>query len=110
MAPSPPPRPRNIGKRRFFSGSGGTRRYFTVADEIVRAQHTVGEKSRKLIYFQKIVFENGRHVEYRFTYYMLGVKPKAKGRWVFGQYSLLLPAKHLRSLLVAARARGWTGV
>ena len=48
-------------------------------------------------------------MEYRFAYYMLGVKPGAKGRWVFGQYAPMIPATELKKLLAAARARAWDG-
>jgi hypothetical protein len=70
----------------------------------------VEKGTRKLICFQKIRFEDSGKLEYRFTYYMLGLKPGAKGRWVFGQYSLLIPAAILSKLLQEARERGWEGI
>ena len=103
-----PPVPSNIGKRRVMTAIDGRRRYFAIEDEIVTPQKS--GTHRKLICFQKIRFEEDRHLEYRFTYYMLGLKAGARGRWVFGQYSLLIPAKDLARLLKEARRRGWEGI
>ena len=47
-----------------------------------------------------------RRLEYRFAYYMLGVKPGAAGRWVFGQYAMMVPPSHLKRLLAMA-SRQW---
>lgn len=107
---SDPPIPNSIGRRRRIHAIDGRSRYFTVVDEIIQEQPVVEQGTRKLIYFQKIKFEEDARIEYRFTYYMLGLRPGAKGRWVFGQYSLLIPAKQLKSLLAQARKRGWEGI
>ena len=103
-----PARPRNVGKRRTITGIDGQKIHLVVEDEIVRPQK--GSKHKKLIYFQKLRFEEDNRLEYRFTYYMLGVKPGARNRWVFGQYSLMIPAHDLSALLREARSRGWGGV
>ncbi len=87
-----------------------TRRKFVIEDEIT-CKHRVKEReTKKLICFQRIRFEDNSEVQYRFTYYMKGVKPGAKGQWVFGQYSLMIPAKQLAFLLDQARKRKWEGV
>ena len=96
-----PPAPCNINKRRAFTAIDGSTVHCTVKDEIV-IPHGHG----KLIYFQQFEFEKDRRIEYRFTYYMLGVKPSRRGRWVFGQYSLMLPARELAHLFKEARHRG----
>jgi hypothetical protein len=105
--PLPPP-PVNIGKRRVHTSIDGRPVAMTVEDEICRLQ--ASSRSPKLIYFQKFRFEEDRRIEYRFTYYMLGVKPGARGRWVFGQYSLLIPGRDLAWFLRQARERGWPHV
>ena len=102
--------PNSIGKRRNIKVITGERRYFTVVDEI-SCDHPVPEQgTRKQIYFQKLRFEDTGEIQYRFTYYMLGVKAGAKGRWVFGQFSLLIPSEHLTFLLQEARKRKWEGI
>jgi hypothetical protein len=100
-----PPRPVNIGKQRTFTAINGRKVHLTCIDEIVIA-HGKG----KLIYFQQFRFEEDRRIEYRLTYYMIGFKPSRRGRWVFGQYSLMLPARELAVILREARKRGWPGI
>jgi hypothetical protein len=97
-----------IGNRRRFIAIDGEHVFVTIEDEIVRPQ---GPKPyTKLIYLQKLKFEKDGHIEYRFTYYMKGVKEgRTKGQWVFAQYSLVVPAADLKWLLKQARKRQWKG-
>ena len=96
------------GNVRRFTSIDGKRITVTIEDEIVRPQ---GRKPHtKLIYLQKLKFEDDRHIEYRFTYYMKGVKEgRTKGQWVFAQYSLVVPAADLKWLLKEARKKQWKG-
>jgi hypothetical protein len=87
----------------------GVRRKFLIVDEIVCKQRVNEKGTRKIICFQQIKWKTGR-IQYRFTYYMLGMKKGARGRWVFGQYSILIPAKQLCHLLEEARRRKWPGI
>ncbi len=105
-ATATPPRPNNIGKRGSIIGINGDKRFFKIEDEIVRRERTSTGENPKLIYFQRLRFDGQRRRFYRFTYYMLGVKPRVRGRWVFGQYSLVIPTRQLRAFLDAAKARG----
>ena len=98
-------RPNNIGKRRKITAIDGAELHFIVEDEII-----VPQGDYKLIYFQKFRWERGGNTEYRLTYYMVGHKPGKRGQWVFGQYSLMLPAELLRVVLDEARIRGWEGI
>ena len=100
-----PPAPCNINKRRAFTAIDGSTVHCTVKDEIV-----IPHGGGKLIYLQQFQFEKDQRIEYRFTYYMLGFKPSRRGRWVFGQYSLMLGARELAKLLKEARKRGWPGI
>ena len=106
-APEPP---NNVKRRGRIHTIDGKFRYFTVMDEIVHEQVLVERGSRKLIYFQRIQFEDDGQIQYRFTYYMLGLRPGAKGRWVFGQYSLLIPIEDLNVILNKARELKWEGI
>lgn len=98
--------PKNIGKTRTITSIDGARLSFVVEDEIVLPQGN----GTKLIYFQKFRWVHDGAVEYRLTYYMIGVKPGRKGQWVFGQSSLMVPATELAELLKEARLRGWEGI
>jgi len=98
--------PDNKGKIRKLVSIDGNRSTFFVEDEIVRPQ---GPKPhRKLIYLQRLKHSD-RELEYRFAYYMRGVKGRTKDRWVFGQYALMIPAKDLSWLLNEARKKNWKG-
>ena len=99
--------PSNVGKRRVFTAIDGRKVHRTIEDEIIRPQKT--SRHEKLIYLQKMRYEEGDRVEYRFTYYMRGFKPRVRGRWVFGQFSVLIPPVDLKWLLREARRRRWPG-
>ena len=107
VEPAALPFPSSVGKPRRLTAINGTVRHFNVVEEIAREQPGVENGTRKVIYFQRIVFKDTGQEEYRFTYYMLGLKPGARGRWVFGQYSLLIPGPLLAELLCEARRLGW---
>ena len=94
----------NIGRRRTIISQLGQRVKLVIEDEIVRRQSTAPNKA---IVFQKIRFEEDGRVEFRFGYYMIGRKAGAKGRWVWGQYALLIPKRDLRYLLKKAQSKGW---
>ena len=100
-----PSRPHNIGKRRPVTTIRGRTVHFIVKDEIVLASGR-----EKLIYFQKLQFEDDRRIEYRFGYYMRGYKPSRRGQWIWGQYCLMLAEKELTTLLKRARDKGWKGM
>lgn len=87
--------PDNIGK----SYPGG----YKVEDEIVEPQD-----ERKLVYVQKIRFDDSR-LEYRFAYYVVARKGKVLGKWVFGKNCLFVPTAPLAKLLDKARAKKWEG-
>jgi len=96
--------PNNIGKRRRITTIKGIKRYMMIEDEILHKQHN---NPRKLIAFQQIKFEEDNRIEYRLGYYMVGVKPGAKGRWVWGQFCLMIPEKDLKAVLKKAKRKGW---
>jgi hypothetical protein len=99
-----PPHPSNIGKIRNIKSINGSPVQFYVADEIV-----IKQGDDKLIYLQKIQHTKPKpRIEYRFCYYMIGVKEAKKGTWVFGQYALMIPEKHLKKLITLAREKGWS--
>jgi len=99
-----PKRPNNIGKRRVITTIWGEKRHIVIVDEILRKQSNA---PHKLIAFQRIHIEEVNRIEYRFGYYMIGVKPGARGRWVWGQYCLLIPEKDLKVIMKRAEKRGW---
>ncbi len=99
-----PPPPNNIGKRRLIKTQRGKVRHFIIEDEIIQPQHN---SQHKLIAFQKMYYEEERRHEFRFGYYMIGIKGKATGKWVWGQYCLFLPKKDLVNILKMANRKKW---
>lgn len=59
----------------------------------------------KIFVLQEILFEN-RKKEIRIGYYIIGKKPRAKGRWVWGQYCPLFPKRDLIKLIEKAKKKG----
>ncbi len=99
-----PPLPNNIGKTRMIPSIDGTKRHFRIEDEII---HPQSNSTRKIIVFQKMHYVEEDRVEFRLGYYMIGVKPRSKGRWVWGQFCLLLPEEDLTAIITEARRRRW---
>ena len=59
----------------------------------------------KIFVLQEILFEN-REKEIRIGYYIIGKKPRSKGKWVWGQYCPLFPREDLMKLIKKAKKKG----
>ena len=95
----------NIGKRAKFKHPDGTEKHGVIVDEIRHQQS--GSGGRKIVYLQKIQYDDDGQTELRLTYYVIGKKERMEGRWVFGQFSTLLPAEDFKTVVDEAKARGW---
>lgn len=95
--------PNHIGKRGQTKDPDGTISKYIIIDEISIPQ---SDAPHKLIYLQKIEFENKKN-ELRLCYYIIGKLPKMKGRWVFGQFATFLPQKDFKTIINKARRKGW---
>ncbi len=94
------------GKNRYLDKT----RYFTIEDEIKQQQSTKGQFAplgQKLIYLQKIMYDDNNEIELRIGYYVIGRKGKTKGKWVWGQFAPFIPATDFRALVDEATRRGW---
>ncbi len=96
--------PNNIGKMRKIQGIHGEWIKYIIEDEIIRFQTTF---KHKLISFQRIRFFMDNRIEYRLGYYMIGVKPRMRGKWVWGQFCLLIPEIDLVEIIKEAKKRKW---
>jgi len=74
-----------------------------IVDEIRMPQ--TGLES-KILVLKKVRFPDN-HIEIRLGYYIIGKKPGALGRWVWGQYSTLLPPEDIASMFNKAVEQGW---
>jgi len=77
---------------------------FIILDEILKKQ---SHNDHKIITLQRIQFESDGRIELRLAYYTIGKLPKMKGKWVWGQYATLLPAKDFVWLYKRAKRMGW---
>jgi hypothetical protein len=99
-----PPAPSNIGKRGLAKAASGKRIYFAIEDEIHIPQ---SGRPDKLIYLQRLKFESDGRVELRLGYYVIGEKPAARARWVWGRFATMFPAHDFRSIIRRAERKGW---
>jgi hypothetical protein len=99
-----PPLASRVGKRGTARKPSGATFHWVVEDEI-RLEHRGLPTMR--ICFERIRFEENGRVEIRLGYYMIGEKPRMKGKWVWGQYSPMMPIEDFKLLIDEATARGW---
>jgi len=96
-----PPLLPNIGKKARLKNIDGKYEYWTIVDEIQESQN-----EEKVICLQLLEFENKRK-ELRLGYYIIGKKPRMRGRWVWGQFCTMIPQKIFRMVINKAIKRGW---
>ncbi|WHZ11973.1 MAG: hypothetical protein OJF60_002413 [Burkholderiaceae bacterium] len=96
-----------MSKPNFGIGKTSTRKNIRGAPFTFKVEDAVGfqvgKEHKKYICLQRLKHLTPKErIEYRFAYYMVGVKEGAKGRWVFGQYALMIGPKQLQRLLLMA--------
>ena len=74
-----------------------------IVDEIRKPQSGL---ESKILILDKIKFPDLR-IEFRLGYYIIGKKPRVLGKWVWGQFSTLLPPGDFEYLFNKASERGW---
>ncbi len=109
MSDQTPTLPSTEGKTGLAKDPAGREHSFVVVDE-VRQPHT-GHPDGKIILLQKLRFEDDRSefasIEFRIGYYIIGKKPKMRGKWVWGQFALMIRPDDFKALIDKARAKGW---
>jgi hypothetical protein len=99
-----PELPDNKGRRAWWHDIQGNRRDIVIEDEIRRIPSNC---EHKVICLQKVVFPKENRWELRLCYYMIGVKGRTKGKWVFGQFATLIPPVDLKAIVSEAKLKGW---
>ena len=94
----------NRGKKTSWTDIHGRKRRFLILDEIKRVQSNAPHKA---IYLQKIKLEDENRIELRLAYYIIGKKPRMKGKWTFGQFATLMPVRDFKAIISAAKRKGW---
>jgi hypothetical protein len=99
-----PPLSSHAGHRGVLVFPDGSRQHFAIADEITR-QHTGVDT--KIICLQLLHFELDGGEQIRVGYYVIGKKPKMRGRWVWGQFATMMPLEDFTWLIRQAEEKGW---
>ncbi len=99
-----PPLPDNIGKTKRIPTIDGCVRHLKIEDEIKQPDKSSG---RGLYVFQKMRHIEENQVVFRFGYYMIGVKPRMKGKWVWGQFCPMISGKDFLAVIKEAKKRKW---
>src|SRR4051794_35263582 len=99
--PKPPCRVGKVTRAKYIDGSTMV---YTVLDEIV---HLPRSNPSKALYLQMLQFEDDGRQEMRFCYYMIGQKPRGKGKWLFGQFAPMIRREDLDEIMLKARVKGW---
>lgn len=99
-----PALPPNIGKRGQQKLPSGRVVPYRIKDEIRVPQTGMPEK---ILCLQLIEFEKDKRSEVRLAYYIIGKKPRMRGRWVFGQYATFMLVKDFKVLIRRAEKKGW---
>ncbi len=99
--PKPPSRVGKITKRWYIDGSPME---YKVIDEIV---HIPESNPGKAIYLQLLQFADDGRQEMRLCYYMIAHKPRAKGKWAYGQYATMIRKEDLEAIIAKAKRKGW---
>jgi hypothetical protein len=99
-----PPLPSNVGKRGKAVMPPDRRVLrFTITDEV---RSFADSRRTKVVVLQLVRFDDGRK-EVRLGYYIIGKKPKMRGRWVWGQYATFMLTRVFQSLIRKAIERQW---
>ncbi len=91
-----------INKKGVIADINGKRINFEVKKQVTLRQSNYPEKTFVL---QELQFENGKK-EIRLGYYIIGKKPRSKGKWVWGQFCPLFPKKDFIKIIKKAKTAG----
>ncbi len=79
----------------------GERKHFKIGKYVTLKQSNYPEK---IFILQEIIFGDNKK-ELRLGYYIIGKKPRAEGRWVWGQYCPFFPKQDLIKLINKAKEK-----
>lgn len=90
-----------IKKLGSLTDINGKRKNFKIGKHVTLRQSDYPEK---IFVLQEILFEDGKK-ELRLGYYIVGKKPKARNKWVWGQYCPFFPKQDLIKLIEKAKKK-----
>lgn len=93
------PLPDSVGEVVIVEREDGSRRYYTIVDEIV---HSRPEVPNRALCLQRLESRRDKTVQFRFSYYFAD-----EAGWVFAQHAAYVPEADFRALIEEALRRGW---
>jgi hypothetical protein len=93
------PLPDNVGKSILLEHEDGSRHYYIVADEIVRARP---DAPNKVLSFQRLEAKKDGRVQLRFCHFFAD-----ESNWVFVQHAPYILASDFEDVVAEAAGRGW---
>jgi len=76
---------------------------YTVVDEDV---FLAKGNRNKAFAIHKLEYKDG-HEEFRIGYYMIAVRPRAKGKWAWGQFAPMMTREEMAEIFKRLKKRGW---
>ncbi len=91
-----------VQERGRITDINGEVKKYRITKVIPILQSDLPEEIKGKVYvLQRLEFDDGREY-FRFGYYILGKKPKMRGKWVWGQYCPIGPMKDLKKIIEEA--------
>jgi len=91
-----------INKKGCITDITGKKIKFEIKRQVTLEQSNYPKKTFVL---QELHFENGKK-QIRIGYYIIGKKPGARDRWVWGQFCPFFPKQDLNKLIRKAKRKG----
>ena len=98
-----PPLPSRLAKTTTRKDIHGYPMVYTVVDEDV---FIAPANPSKAFAIHKLKFGDGRE-EFRLGYYMIAERPRAKGKWAWGQYAPMMTKEDMIAIFRRVKAKGW---
>ena len=98
-----PPLPSHKGQQKRIKNIYGKDVSYTIKEGII---HKQSDNPEKAFYLQKLQWDNGT-TELRLCYYMIGQKPRMRGKWTYAQAAPMIPPKDLKKLIDKAKKQNF---
>jgi hypothetical protein len=107
--PTPALPPSRVGARTRTTNIDGTPFVYRVAEQEI---FIAPSNPKKAFLLQKLIVERGGNVVpgsalLRIGYYMIGHKPRARGKWAWGQFAAMMTPDEMTLIMTKIEANGW---
>lgn len=94
-----PPLPKSSRKTRRLTTIDGEERSYKIVDEEV---FLASSDSSKAFAIHKLEYDDGSE-EFRIGYFMIGRKPRMRGKWAWAQYAPMMTEKEMEEVFERAQ-------